>query len=649
MRRIASSLVIASLLLGLFVFAFSLQPAKAQSGGTIYIDPDGTINSPVPANITNSGNVTYAFTGNNYLPIIVNRSNIIINGMGYALQVPGQLAFKLIKMSHVTIKNTTITNSGYGVELTSCFNCNVTGNNITNNSVVIRHSENGYGIDLYSSSCTVSGNNITNSPYGLYLSSSSCNVSGNNIKNNSYGIFLFSSSCGISGNNITNNSYDDVGIGYSTNCTVSGNNITNSPYGIEVDSSNCTVSGNKVTSNGYAVEILNSANNNVLENSITNNNYYGVYLSRSSNNTISGNNITGNSSSDGIWLVSSFNNSITKNNITINLLGINLLDSSNNKISENHISGNAVGISESTGSSNNTISGNNITGNTDDGILSGGSVDILSHNNIANNRYGVWLNSVGSTISGNNVTANGYGIALYSSSGNVLSGNNITTSTTCGAYLNSSSGNRIFHNNFLYNTQQASTNNSTNTWDDGYPSGGNYWSDYRTTYPNAVENDSSAIWNMPYVIDSNNTDRYPLVGPFNTFYVDAFTCYVDIISNSTISNFHWLLLLEKPERILFFNVSGTSGTVGFCRVDIPAAFTWQSGSWSLAVGSTPYTNETIITYGNYTYIYFTYRPSTQPVSIINTNSVPEFQPYMLLPLFMIITLLAAMILKKKRN
>jgi hypothetical protein len=51
---------------------------------------------------------------------------------------------------------------------------------------------------------------------------------------------------------------------------------------------------------------------------------------------------------------------------------------------------------------------------------------------------------------------------------------------------------------------------STNKWDDGYPSGGNYWSDYLTKYPHAAEIDGSGIWNTPYVIDGNNTDHYPL-------------------------------------------------------------------------------------------------------------------------------------------
>jgi hypothetical protein len=50
-----------------------------------------------------------------------------------------------------------------------------------------------------------------------------------------------------------------------------------------------------------------------------------------------------------------------------------------------------------------------------------------------------------------------------------------------------------------------------NVWDDGYPSGGNYWSDYLTKYPNASQIDHTGIGNAPYVINSNNTDRYPLM------------------------------------------------------------------------------------------------------------------------------------------
>jgi len=43
---------------------------------------------------------------------------------------------------------------------------------------------------------------------------------------------------------------------------------------------------------------------------------------------------------------------------------------------------------------------------------------------------------------------------------------------------------------------------------------GNYRSDYLTKYPNAIQVNSSGVWNIPYVIDTNNTDNYPLMVPY---------------------------------------------------------------------------------------------------------------------------------------
>jgi hypothetical protein len=75
---------------------------------------------------------------------------------------------------------------------------------------------------------------------------------------------------------------------------------------------------------------------------------------------------------------------------------------------------------------------------------------------------------------------------------------------------------RIYHNIFENNTVQVSIMPSHfNYWDDGsITSGGNYWSDYTTRYPDASEIDDSRIWNTPYVIDAANQDNYPLMGPW---------------------------------------------------------------------------------------------------------------------------------------
>jgi len=52
------------------------------------------------------------------------------------------------------------------------------------------------------------------------------------------------------------------------------------------------------------------------------------------------------------------------------------------------------------------------------------------------------------------------------------------------------------------------TTNLTNIWDDGVE--GNYWDDY-----GELGTDCDGIGDMPYVIDANNTDRYPLVVPLD--------------------------------------------------------------------------------------------------------------------------------------
>jgi hypothetical protein len=201
---------------------------------------------------------------------------------------------------------------------------------------------------------------------------------------------------------------------------------------------------------------------------------------------------------------------------------------------------------------------------------------------------------------------------------------------------------------------QASTGGSANAWDNGYPSGGNYWSDYLTKYPNAAENDSSGIWNTPYVINASNTDRYPLMAPFHTLNAGTWnnTSYsVSIVSNSTVTGFSF----NAAGKTITFTVTGQTGTVGFCRVAIPTSLLWcdNNAQWTVMVGGTLVGNRTVNVSGNYTYIYFSYTHSTHQVTITGIHAVPEFQPLFFSPIFitaiLLATLLAALILKRKRN
>jgi len=209
---------------------------------------------------------------------------------------------------------------------------------------------------------------------------------------------------------------------------------------------------------------------------------------------------------DGIW--------IERNNMTLNgacytlhgngnNTGTGILASHVNNITLKNMKITAFEVGVALRRSNNdTIIGNNITANNDYGIYIGDS---------SNN----------SRINANSITHNFYGFIVdpYSSN-NVISGNNITDNFH-GLYFWQTHNNSIFHN-IIMNGIQVIINNvtagSNNIWDNGYPSGGNYWSDYtgNDTYKGVFQNitGSDGIGDQPYTIDANNIDHYPLMSPF---------------------------------------------------------------------------------------------------------------------------------------
>jgi parallel beta-helix repeat protein len=158
----------------------------------------------------------------------------------------------------------------------------------------------------------------------------------------------------------------------------------------------------------------------------------------------------------------------------------------------------------------------------------------ITGSNITGNVEGVFLrSSSNNTVSGNHITDNEIGSRFYFSSSNTVSGNNITDNAY-GVYLYASSNNTIYHNNFINNTYQAQTNNfPDNIWDNDYPSGGNYWSDYadedEKNGPGQDLLGSDGIWDHPYEIDANNNDNYPLVEPWSPKPTDPLEALEELI------------------------------------------------------------------------------------------------------------------------
>jgi len=127
---------------------------------------------------------------------------------------------------------------------------------------------------------------------GIYLGSgvNDCNVSGNNATNNCYGIYLFAGSSynTLTNNNASNNTYYGIRLYSSSNNTLSNNTCSNNAqYGICLEhSSHSTVSNNTANSNHLGICLNSSSNSNMLINNTASNNTWGIDVGGSSNNTI---------------------------------------------------------------------------------------------------------------------------------------------------------------------------------------------------------------------------------------------------------------------------------------------------------------------------------------------------------------------------
>ena len=250
--------------------------------------------------------------------------------------------------------------------------------------------------------------------------------------------------------------------------------------GIVIMRDNMVFDGDGYTIQGYGsflatgngISMLSSRTNVTVRNTHITRFVQGIWLNFSSNNNICGNTVT--DTWQGIWLNSSSNNSIYGNTITgsVGDIGLNYYSSYNNvngNVLENSKWGSGVAIGSH--SNHNSINGNNITNNYGSGIWVGVAsayTGIIGNNITGNNPSGIWLD---------------------------------------GGYLQNIT---VHHNNFIDNAQQVTAQELTNNvWDNGYPSGGNYWSDYT-----GADANGDGIGDTPYIIDTNNWDNYPLMEPY---------------------------------------------------------------------------------------------------------------------------------------
>jgi parallel beta-helix repeat protein len=171
-------------------------------------------------------------------------------------------------------------------------------------------------------------------------------------------------------------------------------------------------------------------------------------------------------------------------------------------------------------SENVTISGNNVTGFAY-GVGVGGSPKcLISENRLSNMKYDGVCIYVGTDCSGTRISGN---FLKDSKTGLFFSSNctvtdNVISNNNWGVTIGASAGwpypfpySKIYHNHFINNTIQAhwglgglsSYPWNVTTWDDGYPSGGNYWSDY-----NGTDFNYDGIGDFPCSLKDTTPSRY---------------------------------------------------------------------------------------------------------------------------------------------
>jgi parallel beta-helix repeat protein len=303
----------------------------------------------------------------------------------------------------------------------------------------------------------------------------------------------------------------------------------------------------------YGVYLVDLFENNIVTNNTSSNNYDGIYLALTSNTTVT-NNICSNNTNGIALYPASTNNTLENNQFLNNLRGIYLrYSSNNNSIVKNTSSNNTYGIDLS-GSDNTTLDNNTCSNNLHGIYLEDSTAVKMRSNTLSNNQYNFGV--TGATIAQfvhdidqsnlvdgkpirylvdnedlviappsqvgylalvncDNIQVdnlvllkNEQGILLVSTTNSRVE-NCVIENDNYGIYLTQSDNNSIYHNNLLNNENQARDDGS-NRWDDGYPSGGNYWSDYTGSDNHRGENQdlkgSDGIGDVPH-----GQDRYPLM------------------------------------------------------------------------------------------------------------------------------------------
>ena len=410
---------------------------------------------------------------------------------------------------------------------------------------------------------TIDSNSIHNGIRGIFLTNVTHGlIQNSDVESNRVGVLLDSSpSITISNDRLSYN-VQAIVANNSQRIIVSGNTVSFQKYNdiaILLNSApNSVVTGNNVYMNsGGGIYVQTSANVLLSDNTVSSNSYgTGVHIYQSPGAAISNNNVTRNNA--GIDISMSGNVTVLSNQFSWNILGLEI--GGNNTVSNNTFSFDTVGIVCACSGTNMTIRGNgfaydgltldtyigtyvpsfNITGNLvnnkpmlfykDCSNIIINSVPVgqliavncrnlqIRNVQITNTVVGAQLVNVNNaTIMNNSINSNSQGGIELSGSNITIAFNNISNNLRSSAIAPAVQSMLVHHNNFIYN---SASGNGGGVWDNGVPSGGNFWSDYV-----GVDNCSGPSQNIcpspdgigdtPFqLVGQPAEDRYPLIRPY---------------------------------------------------------------------------------------------------------------------------------------
>ncbi len=551
-----------------------LRGDSLEEWNTHVIDSSNTVNGQPVYYWKNTTGGTVPFDAGQV--ILANCNNVIIENLNVNNATVGiEAGFS----SRITITNNIVSfNKYFGVYLYESDNSTVHGNDVFGNigdgiyagysetstfteNAVYQNSKAGMNLhgsegntismnDLYSNAesgillkytttSIVSDNTVFDNPTGLGAEYSNLSfISRNNISGNDIGIGLYHSHGNtFNDNTVLNNEWCGIRLSFSMHNILIGNTVVGGLFGpfYLSESDDNTLIGNYAQSDDYhSMTLWFSISNKLADNVMMNRGLFiqGDYIEQwnshviDTSNTVNGRpihywkNATGGTIPQGAGEVILGNCTyvvVENQDVSGGSFGIELGFSSNNTIHNNTVSDSVLGIYINH-SENNTVSNNTASDDRSGIMLSySKSNDILNNVVSSNNQYGIHLwHSHDNNIIDNDALFNGNGISTSNSDDNTISHNNVLNNGN-GIFVMSSNNNLVYHNNIIDNTQQARDSRDTNQWDNDYPMGGNYWSDYtgidQKSGPNQDMPGPDGIGDTPYVIDADSEDRYPLMIP----------------------------------------------------------------------------------------------------------------------------------------